>query len=204
MPVGPADEPQEDREAQEFQAPPPPTRPVGYWDLFLLFFRAGLSFGGGVAVMAVLLKELVERRQAVTRSEFLALYGLARIIPAGTINALAVGFGYLFHGLLGSVVALAGLLLPALVPTIVLVVLYDAVRGSPWLDLLPVTLLPAAVALLAGAVLSLGKEVARPSVDLVIAVAAVVAALALRANPGVVLLLSGAVGAMLLRHEEQA
>jgi len=177
---------------------------VGYWDLFLLFFRAGLSFGGGVAVMAVLLKELVERRRAVTRGEFLTLYGLARIVPAGSINSMAVGFGYLFHGLLGSVVALAGLALPALVPTIVLVALYDAVRGSPWLDLLPVTLLPAAVGLLAGAVLSLGKEVARPSLDLVIAVVAVVAALALRINPGLVLVLSGVVGAALLRHEEQA
>jgi chromate transporter len=140
----------------------------------------------------------------VSRSEFLTLYGLARIVPAGSINSMAVGFGYLFHGLLGALVALAGLALPALVPTILLVVLYDRVRGSPWLDLLPVTLLPAAVAMLAGAVLSLGKEVARPSLDLVIAVAAVVAALVLRVNPGLVLVLSGVVGAVLLRHEDAA
>ena len=177
---------------------------VGYWSLFLLFFRAGLTFGGGVVVMAVLLKELVDRRRAVTRGEFLTLYGLARIVPAGSINAMAVGFGHLFHGLLGAVVALAGLALPALIPTIALVALYDALRGNPWLDLVSVTLLPAAVALLVGGVLSLGKEVARPSLDLAIAVAAVVAALLLRVNPGLVLVLGGVVGAVLLRHEEAA
>ena len=41
----------------------------------------------------------------------------------------------------------------------VLIVLYDAFRGSPVFDLLPVTLLPAAVALIAGAVVSLAREV---------------------------------------------
>src|SRR5437867_1915844 len=103
------------------QEPTAAARPVGSWALFVLFLRAGLVFGGGVTIMAVLLTELVERRRAVSRGEFLTLYGLARLVPSGTITALAVGFGYLFGGFPGSVVALAGLALPALVPTIALV-----------------------------------------------------------------------------------
>ena len=175
---------------------------MGHWDLFRLFFQAGLIFGGGAVITAVLLKELVDRRRAISRSEFLAVYGLARIVPSGSINALAVGFGYLFGGFTGTLAALAGLCLPALVPIVALVALYDAVQGSPWLALLPVTLLPAAVALLGGAVLSLGREVAGHRRDVAIAVGAGVAALLLRANPGVVLLLCGALGAVLFRREE--
>ena len=49
-----------------------------------------------------------------------------------------------------------------------------------------------------------GREVARPSWDLAIAVAAVAGALALRVNPGLVLVAGGVVGAILLRHEEAA
>lgn len=152
-------------------------------------------------VMAGVQQELVERRRALTRFEFLTLYGLARIVPSGTMTALAVALGYLFRGLPGSVVALAGLVLPALAPTIALAAIYDLVRGSPWFDLLPVTLLPAAVALLAGAVLSLGREVARPSAELVIAIAAVIAGLVLRLNPGIVLVAGGVAGALLARGE---
>jgi chromate transporter len=166
--------------------------------LFLVFFRAGMIFGGGTVIMTVLLKELVDRRRAISRADFLTLYGLARIIPSGSMTAHAVALGHYFAGLPGSIVALAGVSLPVLVPTFVLTALYEAVRGHPWLDLLPVTLLPAAVALLAGAVISVGREVARPSLDLAIAVAAVVAVLVLRANPGVVLVLAGILGALAL------
>ena len=157
-------------------APGAPGAPVGRWALFLLFLRAGMIFGGGLACTAVLLQDLAERRKAIARSHFLALYGLARLIPSGTTTALAVGLGQLFGGFPGTVVALLGIALPSLIPTIALTVFYESVRGSPWLDLLPVTLLPAAVAF-AGA-------------------------LALGINPGVLLVLGGLLGALLLRGRE--
>jgi chromate transporter len=173
--------------------------PVGLWALFVLFLRAGMIFGGGLACTAVLLQELAERRKALTRSHFLALYGLARLIPSGTTTALAVGLGQLFGGFPGTVVALLGIALPSLIPTIALTIFYESVQGSPWLDLLPVTLLPAAVALLASAVLSIGREVAKPTLEPVFAAVAFVAALTLGINPGVLLVLGGLLGAVLLR-----
>jgi len=175
--------------------------PVGLWALFVLFLRAGMIFGGGLACTAVLLQELVDRRKALTRSHFLALYGLARLIPSGTTTALAVGLGQLFGGFPGTAVALLGIALPSLIPTIALTIFYESVQGSPWLDLLPVTLLPAAVALLASAVLSIGREVARPTLEPVFAAVAFGAALALGINPGVLLVLGGLLGAVLLRGE---
>ncbi len=192
------------------QRPPPDSapatetagHPVGLWRLFLVFFRAGMAFGGGTVVMALLLKELVERRHAISRTHYLTLYGLARIIPSGSMTSLAVALGHYFAGFPGSVVTLAGVALPSLVPTVALTVLYDAVRESPWLQLLPVTLLPAAVALLAAAVITLSREVARPSLDLVIAVAALAGALILRLNPGLLLVLAGVIGALFLRDQE--
>jgi chromate transporter len=179
-------------------------KPVGLRALFVLFFRAGMLFGGGLAIMAVLLQELVERRRALSRRHFLTLYGLARLLPSGTLTALAVGLGHLFGGLPGTFVALAGVALPSLVPTVGLTVLYDWVRDSPWLALLPVTLLPAAIALLAGAVLTLGKEVMRPTLEPVLAVLAFGAALLLGLNPGLLLVLGGLAGALFLRGEEPA
>jgi chromate transporter len=175
---------------------------IGLFPLFWLFLRAGLNFGGGLAITGLLMDELVERRRVLTRPQFLSLYGLARILPGGTLTAHAIGLGYRFGGLTGSIVALAGVALPVLVPALALAALYERLRGSPVLELVPVTLLPAGVALLFGAVLTLGKEVARPSLELVIAVAGFVGVLILGVHPGVLLMLGGVVGAIFLRGEK--
>jgi chromate transporter len=181
-----------------------PSAGIGIWPLFRLFLRAGLIFGGGLAVTAVLLQDLVDRRRAITRAYFLALYGLARLLPSGTTTALAVGLGHRLAGFPGTVAALLGVALPSLVPTIILTALYDAVRDSPWLALLPVTLLPAAVALLFSAVLTIGREVERRSIEPLLAVAAFAGALLLGINPGLLLLAGGALGALLLRRRREA
>ncbi|HEU5316303.1 MAG TPA: chromate transporter [Chloroflexota bacterium] len=175
---------------------------IGLLALFWLFLRAGLNFGGGLAITGLLMDELVERRRLLTRPQFLSLYGLARILPGGTLTAHAIALGYRFGGLTGSVVALAGVVLPVLVPALALAALYEQLRGSPVLDLVPVTLLPAGVALLFGAVLTLGKEIARPSLELAIAVAGFVGVLAFGAHPGILLMLGGVAGAVFLRGEK--
>jgi chromate transport protein ChrA len=40
-------------------------------ELFLIFLKAGLAFGGGLGILAVLEEELVTRRRLVSREEFL-------------------------------------------------------------------------------------------------------------------------------------
>jgi chromate transporter len=173
---------------------------IGLGALFWLFLRAGLNFGGGVAITGLLAEEVVDRRRLLTRTQFVSLYGLARILPGGTLTAHAIGLGYRFGGPLGSVVALAGVSLPA----IGLAALYGYLRGSPLLEVVPVTLLPAGVALLFGAVIQLGKDVARPSLELVIAVVGLVAGLAFGVHPGILLMGGGVVGAIFLRGEKRA
>jgi chromate transporter len=181
---------------------PPPSGRIPYRTLFALFLRAGLSFGGGTVVMAQLLAELVDRRRAITRSQFFTLYGLARIIPSGTTTAIAVGLGHLVGGVPASIVALLGVVLPSLVPTVALAAGYDVLRSGPWLAVLPFTLYPAAVALLAGATLSLGREIARQPLEIAIAAAALLGAILLRVNPAILLVLGGLLGALLLRPED--
>src|SRR5205085_1144298 len=108
----------------------------------------GLAFGGGLGILAVLEEELVDKRRAVTTDEFLTIYGIGRIVPSGTMTALAVAYGYKFGGLWGTLIALAGLSLPVFVLTIALTIAYHYLRSSRLFDLLPITIMPAALALL--------------------------------------------------------
>src|SRR6267143_233602 len=164
-------------------------------ELFLIFLRAGLAFGGGLGILAVLEHELVDKRRAVTREEFLTIYGIGRIVPSGTMTALAVAYGYKFGGLSGTVIALTALSLPVFVLTIALTIAYHYLRNSRVFDLLPVTIMPAALALIVVAALKLGKDVFRPSRELVVAGVAFALALFLRLNPALILVAGGVVGA---------
>jgi chromate transporter len=172
--------------------------------LFSIFLKAGLAFGGGLGILAVLEleQELVTKRRVVSRDEFLTIYGIGRIVPSGTMTALAVAYGYKFGGLSGTVIALAALSLPVFVMTIVLTVAYHYLRNTRLFELLPVTIMPAALALIVVAALKLGKDVFRPSRELIIAGAAFALAFFLRLNPALILLGGGLLGAVALRSVE--
>ena len=171
-------------------------------ELFSIFLKAGLAFGGGLGILAVLEDELVDKRRAVTKEEFLTIYGIGRIVPSGTMTALAIAYGYKFGGLSGTVIALTALSLPVFVLTIALTVAYHYLRNSRVFDLFPVTILPAALALIVVAALKLGKDVFRPSRELIIAGVAFVLALFLKLNPALILLAGGVLGAFILQKAE--
>ena len=173
------------------------------FELFLIFLKAGLAFGGGLGILAVLEDELVSKRRVVSREEFLTIYGIGRIVPSGTMTALAVAYGYKFGGMLGTVVALSALALPAFVLTVALTIAYYYLRTSRLFGLLPVTLMPAALALIVVAALKLGREVFRPSRELVIAGTAFACALFLQLNPAILLLAGGVLGALVLTDVEK-
>ncbi len=163
-----------------------------------MFLRAGLAFGSGLSILAVLERELVSRG-LVTRDEFLRMYALGRIVPAGTMTALAVGLGHRLGGWPGTVAALLGLTLPAFVSTIALTAAYHALQGSRAFALLSVTLLTAALSLVVAAAVNLVRSAAGRPAEAVLAAAALVAALVFHVNPALVLLASGVGAALLLR-----
>jgi chromate transporter len=172
--------------------------PITRRALFGIFLKAGLAFGGGLGILAVLEQELVTRRQAIDREEFLRLYGLGRVVPSGTMTALAVAYGYRFAGLTGTAIALCGLMLPALVLTVALTAAYGLLQQRGWLlELLPVTILPAALAFIVVAALRLGRDVFRPSRELLLASGAFLGAAVFHLSPVVLLLAGGVAGTLL-------
>jgi chromate transporter len=181
--------------------PAPAAPPLRLREIFGIFLRAGLAFGGGLGILAVLEHELVERRRLISREEFLTHYGLGRIVPAGTMTALAVAFGSRLGGLPGTAVALTALVLPAFASTLALTIAYVHLRRGVLLDWMPYTLLPAALAFIAVAAARMAREVLRPAAA-ILALAALAGALLLRVNPALLLVLGGVAGAVLLRGEE--
>jgi chromate transporter len=178
-----------------------PEAAVGLGELFLLFLRLGFSFGAGTGMSAVLQEELVRKRQAVTRADFMIMYGLARLVPSGSMTALAVAVGYRYQGLLGTAVVLVAMIAPAFVLTILLTLAYTMLAGSPALRVVNLTLVPAALAVVVVSTFKLGQEFFTPSVELVLAVSAAACVLLLNVNPSLLLVIGGLVGAFVIRRE---
>lgn len=169
--------------------------------IFRLFFKAGLAFGGGLGILAVLERELVRRRAVLGHEEFLATYSLGRIVPSGTMTAVAVALGYRLGGWPGTVAALAGLTLPAFASTVVLTVGYAGLRDTAIFGMVAVTVLPAALALVVAAAVNLSAALGRRVPDVALAGTMLVASAVLRVNPSLLLVLGGLAGALLLRPQ---
>jgi chromate transporter len=84
-------------------------------ELFALFLQLGATaFGGPAAHVALMQREVVERRRWLDDKEFLDLLSVANLIPGPTSTELAIHIGWMRRKLVGSVVAGAAFIAPAM------------------------------------------------------------------------------------------
>ena len=107
------------------QGPPPPSR----WDLFRSFTWLALQGFGGV--MAVVQRDLVERKRWLTPEEFIEEWAVAQTLPGPNVINLALMIGARSFGLTGAIAAVAGLVLIPLLIVLVLATAYAGLADLP-------------------------------------------------------------------------
>src|SRR3954465_5625889 len=104
-------------------AEPRRPQPESLSDLFFSFtFLALQGFGG---VLAVVQRELVERKRWMTREEFIEEWAVAQIMPGPNVINLSLMVGSRYFGLPGAAAAVAGMLCAPLVVVLTLAILYS-------------------------------------------------------------------------------
>jgi chromate transporter len=103
--------------------------------IFLRFLRFGLlAWGGPVAQIAMIKRELVEEERWVAPSRFNRLLAIYQVLPGPEAHELCVHFGMMRGGRLGGLLAGLGFMLPGLVLILVLAWLYERLDlGQPLL-----------------------------------------------------------------------
>lgn len=92
-----------------------------YLDLFLSFAKVGgLTFGGGYAMLPLLQKEIVEKKKWVTDEELIDYFAIGQCTPGIIAVNTATFVGKKIKGISGSLVATAGMALPAFVVIIII------------------------------------------------------------------------------------
>lgn len=100
--------------------------------LFVTFFRIGPStFGGGYAMIPVIEREILEKKQWIDEKEMADMVSLSGSAPGGVgVNAAAF-VGYRKAGLAGAVAAVAGITLPTFLIVIALSIFYLIFHDNP-------------------------------------------------------------------------
>ncbi|OEZ86604.1 putative chromate transport protein [Janthinobacterium sp. HH106] len=107
----------------------PRPQPASLADLFFSFTWLALQGFGGV--LAVIQREMVERKRWLTQEEFLEDWAVAQIMPGPNVVNLSLMVGGRYFGLKGALTALAGMLTAPLIIVLVLGVLYTRFGDNP-------------------------------------------------------------------------
>lgn len=85
-------------------------------NLFWIFFKLGLlTFGGGYAMIPQITEIVVEKKKWMTEDDMLELLAIAESTPGPIAINTATYIGYKQKGILGSVIATIGVVLPSLI-----------------------------------------------------------------------------------------
>src|SRR5215207_1654439 len=99
--------------------------PLSYGQIFRRFLRFGfLAWGGHVAQIAMIRRELVEEERWVSSARFNRLLAVYQVLPGPEAHELCVFFGTLPGGRLGGLLAGLGFMLPGFTLMFVLSWLY--------------------------------------------------------------------------------
>ena len=101
------------------------------FDLFITFAKIGLfTFGGGYAMIAIIENNCVEKKQWITHDEMMDITVIAESTPGPIAINCATYTGYKTAGILGSIVATLGIVLPSF-----LVIYFISVFMSNFLEI---------------------------------------------------------------------
>ena len=168
--------------------------------LFVSFAKIGvMTFGGGLAMLPMLERELVENKKWVKSEEILDYYAVGQCTPGIIAINTATFVGYKQSKLLGAIFSTAGMVFPSLVIVSVIAAVLSNFADIPAVQHAFAGIRIAVCALIASAVIKLAKSNVKSLVQIIIAVAAFVIIAVFGASPVVVVIGSAVAGLVLGR-----
>jgi chromate transporter len=146
---------------------------VGFSEAFAYWVRLGfVSFGGPAGQIAIMQRDLVDRRKWISQGGFLHALSYCMLLPGPEAQQLAIYIGWLLHGTWGGIIAGAFFVIPSIFILWGLSAVYAAYGSIPLVAGLFAGLKPAVVALVIAALGKIGSRALRPRGLVAIAAAA--------------------------------
>jgi chromate transporter len=147
-----------------------------FWEAFRFWVKLGfISFGGPAGQIAIMHKELVERKRWVSNHRFLNALNFCMLLPGPEAQQLAVYIGWLLHSIRGGIVAGAFFVIPSMFILFGLSYVYVVFGKVVWVASIFSGLKAAVMAIVFGAVIRIGQKSLKNAVMISIATVSFVA-----------------------------
>ena len=163
-----------------------------------IFLRIGATaFGGLGAALALVERELVNKRQWLTAAEVTEALTYTKLLPGSTVVQVVSYLGYKLGGWSGSAVATAAFVFPSALLMLVLAAAYVSVTTVPAMRPALNGLTAAVVGILLATTYRLGKANIADRITLGLALASVVAGAGLGISAALIVVAAGLLGVCL-------
>ena len=180
---------------------------IRYVQLFTAFFKIGLfTFGGGMSMLPMLQRELVESKKWLTEEEILNYFAIGQCTPGIIAVNVATFCGYKRAGLSGAIVSTIGIVCPSWIVITLIAGSISRFSDIIWIQRAMKGVYVAVAALLARAVFTFGKKIITDFVTAGIAVGAFLAMSVWNVSGILIVLAAGIIGfcAQIIRNGKRA
>ncbi len=153
-----------------------------------------ISFGGPTGQIAIMQTELVDNKRWISQARFLHALNYCMLLPGPEAQQLATYIGWLLHRTWGGIVAGALFVVPSIFILWGLSYVYAAYGNLPWIAAIFYGLKPAVMAIVAVAVVRIGRKALKNEVLWAIAALAFVAIYFFKVPVPLIILSAGLIG----------
>ena len=164
-------------------------------EAFRFWLKLGfISFGGPAGQIAIMQTELVEKRRWIGQSRFLHALNFCMLLPGPEAQQLAIYIGWLLHRTWGGIVAGALFVIPSVFILWGLSFVYATYGNVPWIAAVFYGLKPAVMAIVAVAVIRIGRKALKNAAMWGVAALAFIAIFFLKVPFPLIVLSAGVLG----------
>lgn len=143
--------------------------------LFWAMFKIGLfTFGGGYAMVAMFERELVENKKWLKKDEFIDVIAIAESTPGPIAINTATYVGYKQCGVLGSVFATLGVILPSFIIIFLISLFFDRFLQLKWVQFAFKGIQACVVFLILSAGFKMLKAIKKNAINLIVLLSTIV------------------------------
>jgi len=166
-------------------------------EAFRFWIKLGfISFGGPTGQIAIMQTELVEKKKWISQSRFLHALNYCMLLPGPEAQQLAIYIGWLLHKTWGGIVAGSFFVIPSIFVLWALSYIYAAFGNIPSIAAIFYGLKPAVMAIVAVAVIRIGRKALRNEIMWTLAALAFVAIFFFHIPFPAIILSAGVIGLM--------
>lgn len=166
-----------------------------FWQLFITFAKIGaVTFGGGIAMLPMFKRELVENKGWTTDNELTDYYAVGQCTPGIIAVNTATFVGYKVKGVLGAIVATLGIIFPSLVIIIALAALISNFADLAVVQHAFAGIRACVLALVVSSVITLAKKAVIDKIGVIIFIAVSLLSTFLNISPVIFVIVTAALG----------